>query len=657
MIGLYLICGLMQVLTCNGSYAQPPYIFPVPGSEGLTGTFGEMRPNYYHFGLDIRVFSRWGVPIIAAADGYVSRARTFYNGYGKALYITHAGGYQTVYGHMERYFDRVENKMYDAQKKTRQFNQDIFFNPTEFRVRQGDTIGFSGSTGGSSGPHLHFEVRDPQERILNPMSYFREKLKDNLPPFISRICLEPLESSARINGQYDKLILMPAGVNSGNNLLYQTPGIISVKDKFGVEFTGYDRLPGAPNYNGVYSYTLYMDDQTIFECRWDRFHFDDSRYILQHTDYEFFHKYDGFLQKCYLDKGNKTPVYSSVLNKGKIELKDDLTHVLKLVVKDYHGNSAIWTGKVKRSGNIEKPNYTSWKAKIPPLTYEIKRNVVIFNQPAVAENLAAIEVFFSNGTSKKILPNYSLKGVHYTLLKLQPDLIPVKAINPSGGNVVFNIQKVVYPGQNTSFQVGEKVRGFLGGGCAFDTLYFEIDQKEPSINKNLGKEACSPVFTLGNAALPLFDAMAIRIFPDRKLDKYKNEQMVLLEIRPNGTTNRFGTNSGGATLARRMGKFALFGDTIPPILKAVNFQSGQKISVKKSRKLIFYCNDGVAEVDPFSIEAELDGKWELVEYYEYTHTMFLYLNKIPNGEHVLKLSISDYAGNKSTREYKFFLID
>lgn len=133
-----------------GSSVSIPSRMPVEGVK-LTSSFG-MRTHPVlggrraHKGIDLA--GPTGTPVLAAADGIISRADWF-SSYGLYISIEHGGQIQTRYAHMSRL---------NVAKGQ--------------RVRKGDVIGFVGSTGRSTGPHLHYEVRIANEAV-NPLPYLQ----------------------------------------------------------------------------------------------------------------------------------------------------------------------------------------------------------------------------------------------------------------------------------------------------------------------------------------------------------------------------------------------------------------------------------------------------------------------------------------------------
>ena len=165
-------------------YPQDYFAPPLEGETILAGTFGELRSNHFHSGLDIKTKQREGLKVHAAASGYVSRIKIAHFGYGKALYITHPNGYTTVYAHLQRFSDKIESFIKKKQYEQESFEIEVFPTNNELILTKGEVIAYSGNTGSSGGPHLHYEIRDNLERPINPL-LFGIKVKDSKKPIIT----------------------------------------------------------------------------------------------------------------------------------------------------------------------------------------------------------------------------------------------------------------------------------------------------------------------------------------------------------------------------------------------------------------------------------------------------------------------------------------
>ncbi len=261
---------------------QPGYfLFPIkPGERNfLAGSMGEIRPNHFHSGIDIKTEGRQGLPVYAAADGYVSRMKITSFGYGNVLYITHPSGNITVYGHLREFesgmAEFIREKMYAAKKNELEY----YLEPGELKVKKGDTIAFAGNTGSSMGPHLHFEIRDSLDRALDPLDFGFGEIIDRTPPFVQRIALTPLDINSRVDGIYQRKEFPVTYVGDA----YQVTNAIQVSGKVGIEVLAYDQLDDMYNRNGFPTYQVFDGESQIFQSKVNPIDFSLGRFILAHT--------------------------------------------------------------------------------------------------------------------------------------------------------------------------------------------------------------------------------------------------------------------------------------------------------------------------------------------------------------------------------------
>lgn len=319
----------------------------------LAGSFGELRPNHFHSGVDFRTNQREGYPVYAIADGYVSRIRVQNSGFGQAVYLNHANGFTSVYGHISRFAPNVAEAVKSLSYQKRTFELDEFPTPEQFPVHKGDIIAYSGNRGSSGGPHLHFEIRDTKtEQTINPQ-LFGIQIPDQIPPVIYSVYLYKLNKKP-FNEYTPKTYYQALG-SAGNYHLAAGPIPVIGEISFGISAT--DRHNGASGLNGVYSIELEVDGKVVFTSAMERFAFENSKGINSHIDYPLFLQTRRSVQKSFVDPGNPLKIYYNLVNNGRIEFSDQEIHRLKYVVTDSRGNKSTLTFQVKStSGPATTPD-------------------------------------------------------------------------------------------------------------------------------------------------------------------------------------------------------------------------------------------------------------------------------------------------------------
>jgi len=354
MIRLNLILGLIilgitgasgQQIFSNNKYPlvdfRPPLDIVPPA---LAGSFGELRANHFHSGIDFRTNQRQGYPVYAIADGYISRLRVQNSGFGLALYINHPNGYTSVYGHLQRFSPKIAQQVKSIQYQKKSYEIDEFPNSLLIPVHKGEVIAYSGNTGSSGGPHLHFEIRDTRtEATINPQ-LFGIDIPDNIPPVIYSIYIYRLNKKAFDEFTPKQYFQVLGG--SGNYRLNSVSTInLSGEVGFGIVTT--DRHNGASGLNGVYSIALELDGSLVYVSSLEKFEFENSKGINSHIDYPTYLNTKRSIQKSFVDPGNPLKIYSNLVNNGRIEFTDGKLHQLKYTITDSRGNKSTLAFQVQ----------------------------------------------------------------------------------------------------------------------------------------------------------------------------------------------------------------------------------------------------------------------------------------------------------------------
>ncbi len=317
-------------------YPQDYFRSPLDITIVLAGTFAELRSNHFHSGLDIKTKQIQGLKIYGIADGYVSRIKVAHYGYGKALYVTHPNGYTSVYAHLQKFSPEIEAYIKKKQYEKESFEIELFPNVDELSIKKNDIIAYSGNTGSSSGPHLHFEIRDNAERPINPM-LFGIDVKDSKKPIISNVYAYPIGKNSHINGSGKKQKLRLIPQRNGNYKIEKIAAFGSI----GFSIATIDRQDLAANKNGVYNIKTYYNGIQNFEIDFRRFSFAETKHLNRLIDYEHFKTKKQRLQKLYIEKNNPLSLYDNIIDNGYISVTDSTASVYKVEISDYKGNTTF----------------------------------------------------------------------------------------------------------------------------------------------------------------------------------------------------------------------------------------------------------------------------------------------------------------------------
>lgn len=344
-----LLLHVSSIVEAQESYPQNYFRDPLNIPIQLAANFGELRQDHFHMGLDIRTQSRENLPVFAAADGYISHIRIEKYGYGKAIFIRHSNGYTTVYGHLNSFYDTLEKYLVNKQYKDESWEQDFDLPANRFPVFKGQFIANSGNTGGSQGPHLHFEIRNTKTGDnINPL-LFGLHVPDNIPPVIySLFWYNRRYSIYTVDAQPIPIIKKYSSYITQNKIVkVGSPSVglgIRIED---VNNTSSFRY-------GVNHAALYKDDSLLFEFKLNEFSYDSSRYVNACMDYGNWIKNKQGIQYLFVLPGNQLNIFTPLKSDGTILLNDASTHKIKIVISDEHQNISTINFLLQYDSSIKK---------------------------------------------------------------------------------------------------------------------------------------------------------------------------------------------------------------------------------------------------------------------------------------------------------------
>ena len=325
-------------LANSQAYSTMPIGLPL----SMAGDFGEIRPNHFHSGIDIRTEGKEGQPVYAPADGYVSRISISAWGGGKVLYITHPDGYRTVYMHLSAFCGKIGDFVHDYQYSHRVYAFDTELPHDSIKVKKGDLVALTGNTGGSMGPHLHYEIRLAEnDQTINPL-YFGLPYSDPLAPTIAGIKLYPSSANTTINGKDNELKIYPKPTikKKKGYKTSSTTDTITISGRFYTGIYTYDQMEvGSTSKNGIEKIELFVDDELFHSYCVPSFLFEETRAINALIDYRQYQRNGEYYILSRRLRGDPTNFINVSNNYGYLQFDDGKTHKLQYRVSDYKGNS------------------------------------------------------------------------------------------------------------------------------------------------------------------------------------------------------------------------------------------------------------------------------------------------------------------------------
>ena len=579
-------------------------LFPInPGSQNyLSGNLGELRSDHFHMGLDIKTYGRINVPVYASDDGYIERVRVSGTGYGKALYLKHNNGFKSVYAHLNSFNKEIEKYVTDYQYRNEKFIVNLYPGK-KFYFKKGDIIGYSGNSGSSGGPHLHYEIRDREENVMNPLNFSFKEIKDNIKPIIKSVALKTLSFDSRINGMYG---LLDIPIQGGNKINLNLEGDI------GISVSAFDMLDGYLHKVGISRFQLFLDNKLLVDNKIDTLSYSETNFVSWFIDQDIFKKFRKQYVKLYQDDGNKLSFHKNSEN-GIINFNKQKSYKINIVVFDFFNNKSSVEINVNNN-KIKKYNFID----LFDDNYYVLGNTLVIRSKI--ENREFIEVKFSNrlDISRSI---FSDELYNYYIIDLRKDL-PEKAFLQDK-EIDFNFIEIendkIYDFDNKNLKLE------IGNNNIFDTMYVEFEKKIDTIEKFIFKNS-----------LPLKKVVSVTLKPKKT---YNKEKSFIYDIsnQPSFIGGVWEENNI-VLKTSELSEYSILEDKDPPVIERVKFNNDL---------MVFRIYDELSGIK--SYEGRINNNWIL---FEYDNKNDIIISKKKNSIQSFKgrfvLEVIDNSNNRKT---------
>jgi hypothetical protein len=627
----YLVVGLLQAqyslpdeIPLVKKVALQPYLFPInPGMPNfLAGTMGELRSTHFHAGIDVRTNSMIGVPVLATQQGYISRIIVGPYGYGNAIVINHPDGNSSLYGHLDKFKGPIATHVLQEHYTKKSFVLDVTFNPEQFPINRGDTIGLSGNTGGSQGPHLHFEIRDENNFALNPLAFGFTEIKDVVAPVAIKVALITMDVNSRINDAFGRFEF--SLVRIGNT--YVLPHPIFAQGNVGIELLGHDRIDRSAFRYGINYIEVMADSASIFTQEIEKINFDESYDITAHMDFKSLKTRGLRFNKLYVSDGNPLNIFKNVKNRGIVSIANE-TRSIKIKLRDFSANESLIKFSLKSNPISKKLSFSATPNKA--VDFEVIENTLVVTSKKCTEKKTNA-IVFTNATTEELQPAYSGIGKDVYLIDLQK-ILP-DSISTCAGTIATLYKDKIPAGTDYRYYGNYADIDFKNGNL-YDTLFLNTDYKILNEREH---------FTIGTLLTPIHKTISLTLNVKKQYANPSQTSAYHLEGKRFEYLGGEWQNGKMIVDTHELGDFTLATDSIPPSIRRIYCNSNSAR---------FRIGDNLSGIS--TIEATINGEWLLMKYDYKTgiiQSERLDKKKLLKGD--FKLKVKDRVGNEKVYQQK-----
>ena len=638
---------------------EKKYVWPLAIHDGISSTFQEFRSSHFHAGIDLRTFQRTGFPVLAVSDGVIARISVSNRNFGRCLYLNHADGRYSLYGHLEKFRADIETQVAQIQLSRGKKYFDTCALPMPVAVRRGEIIAFSGESGAGFA-HLHLEIRDQLDRALNPLSLIGNLTPDENEPRLKGILLRS-RGLALLNDDCGEFYfkLRKAGT------VYTLAEPLTFTGPFDLAIHAFD-LSDASHIVAPYSVDAWLDGQPVFGVAFDSLTRDDNNQLGML--YDMAHSTPGVY---FINIGYQS---GFALEKTGVRLAERLQkiplglHELRIVVKDRQLNQAVAAIPLLKVLAIESSRQQKEHFARKPdngimqrtefSTFVNHDDIIVkvrdFPLPAVL-----LKLKITQGDREQVVPAHECgEGVFFCFKPLNQYPRLVLRFELSDGRQIVEVKQEVLQALLLKNNFAQTVHfqdfaAEFGPGTVLEPAVLLLEQValRPEFPLLAGPVKSAPVH------FAFLDAVRFKFRIPNGADrleqlgifKYRSEskKWSYVATRPDLETGYLSCRVLTA------GTFALLRDIFPPVISFPRIGSRY---MQKLKRLVAHISDRGKGIEDSSLAVLLNGHDVDAEYDpDWGHVLITDLQYVKKGKNSLLLRVGDRAGNLSEKNFTFSL--